>query len=77
MQPSNESGEASSAIKTHREPLRQELRIKKPTWSGLDDDTKKTRARESNGNKEKIIAPFMADPKCSAPVTKNRNLRTI
>ena len=59
---------------TRQEPLRQELRIKDPTWSGLEDDTKRAWARESNSNKEKIIAQFVEDSKSSGPITKNQNL---
>ena len=41
--------------RTRREPLHQMLRIKDTTWSGLEDDTKRAWAQESNDNKEKII----------------------
>ena len=74
---SMKQGKPCPPSRTRRGPLHQELRIKEPTWSGLYDDTKRAWARESNGNKEKIIDQFIADSKSSAPVTKNRNLRTV
>ena len=63
--------------RTRQEPLCQDLQIQDPTWSGLQDDTKRVWAWESNGNKEKIIAQFVADSKSSGPVTKYQNLRTV
>ena len=62
---------------TRQEPLCQELRIKDPTWSGLKPNTRQSWARESNNNKEKIIAQFVAEFKSSTPVTKNQYLRTV
>ena len=50
------------------------MRIKEPTWSRLDDDTKKSWTGESSCNKEKNIAQFMVNFKSSAPVTKTQNL---
>ena len=66
-------GKPCPPSRTRREPLCQKLRIKELTWSGLDDDTKKAWARESNGNKEKIFSQFVADSKSSASNTKDRN----
>ena len=72
-----EQGKPRPSPRTRREPLRQELRIKDPTWSGLKPDTRQSWARGSNDNKEKIIAQFIAESKSSAPVTKNQHLRTV
>ena len=57
-----------------REPLCKELQIKEPTWSELEDDTKRAWTRESNKDKDLIIAQLLAESK--VPVTKNHNLRT-
>ena len=51
--------------------------IQNPTWSGLQNDSKRAWACETNNNKEKIIAQFVANSKSSGPVTKNHNLRTV
>ena len=51
------------------------MQIKESTWSGLEDDTKRAWARESNKNKDFIIAQFVAESK--VPVTKNHNLCTV
>ena len=63
-----------SSRSRRQEPLCKELQIKEPTWSELEDDTKRAWARESNKNKDLIIAQFVAESK--VPVTKNHNLRT-
>ena len=63
--------------RTRRDLLCQELRIKDPIWSGLEDDIKRAWAKKCNNNKEKIIAQFVVDSKSNVPITKNRNLRTV
>ena len=62
---------------TRREPVRDKLKILKPTWSGLQSDTKRAWSNETNENKEKIITQFVVNSKSSGPVTKNHNLRTV
>ena len=63
--------------RTRQEPLRQELQIKDPTWSELKLDIRQSWARESNDNKEMIIAQFVAESKSSVPASKNQNLQTV
>ena len=60
-----------------QEPVCDKLKIQNPTWSRLQGDTKRAWSNETNENKEKIIAQFVANSKSSGPVTKNHNLRTV
>ena len=60
--------------RTRREPIRDELKILNPTWSGLQGDTKRAWSNETNENKEKIIVQFVANSKSSSPVTKNHHI---
>ena len=52
------------------------MKIHNPTWGGLEPDTRKAWIKESDSNKEKIIAQFSNNPKSAGPVTKNHQLRT-
>ena len=67
-------GKPRLTSRTRQEPLHKELQIKEPTWGGLEDDTRRAWACESNKNKDLIIAQFVAESK--VPITKNHNLRT-
>ena len=62
--------------RTWREPFREELKIQNPTWGGLDGDFREAWSKETNSNKEKIIAQFSGKSKSAGPVTKNHQLRT-
>ena len=70
-------GKSRPPPRTRREPMRKELQIKDPAWSELKPDTRYSWIKESNDNREKIIAQFVAESKSSAPVTKNQNLCTV
>ena len=52
------------------------MKIQNPTWRVLDCDLKKAWNKESDSNKEKIIAQFSGKFKSTGPVTKNHQLRT-
>ena len=63
--------------RSSRQPLQKEQQIKEPAWSAIDGDLKKAWIRETNDNKEMVIAQFVAESKSIVPVTKNRNLHTV
>ena len=51
------------------------MKIQNPTWGELDGDLRKVWSKESNSNKEKIIAQFSENSKLVGPVTKYHQLR--
>ena len=59
-----------------REPPREELKIKQPTWSKLKKETRDAWARELNENKDLIVEQFVGNSKAIVPATKNHNLCT-
>ena len=57
-----------------REPPQEELKIKQPTWSKLNKETRDAWIRESNKNKDLIVEQFVGNCKAIVPATKNHNL---
>ena len=62
--------------RTRREPAQEELKIQNPTWGVLDRDLKKAWIKESDINKEKIIAQFSGKSISAGPVANNCQLHT-
>ena len=56
-----------------REPPQEELKIKQPIWSKLKKETRDAWVRESDENKDLIVAQFAGNSKAVVPATKNHN----